>query len=44
MVNKISAEKFYDDLAANYDDVLKDPKCNVQHQYLINIITIKVVF
>ncbi|WP_246844285.1 class I SAM-dependent methyltransferase [Hydrocoleum sp. CS-953] len=31
MVKKISAEEFYDDLAANYDDVLKDPKCNVQH-------------
>ena len=31
MVNKISAEQFYDELAANYDDVLKDPKCNVQH-------------
>ncbi|NES75363.1 MULTISPECIES: class I SAM-dependent methyltransferase [Okeania] len=31
MVNKISAEEFYDELAANYDDVLKDPKCNVQH-------------
>ncbi|NEQ73907.1 MAG: class I SAM-dependent methyltransferase [Okeania sp. SIO2C9] len=31
MVNKISAEEFYDDLAANYDDLLKDPKCNVQH-------------
>lgn len=33
MVNKISAEKFYDDLAANYDDVLKDPKCNAQHPH-----------
>ena len=31
MVNKISAEEFYDELAANYDDVLRDPKCNVQH-------------
>jgi len=31
MTNKISAEEFYDDLAVNYDDVLKDPKCNVQH-------------
>ncbi|NEO56778.1 MAG: class I SAM-dependent methyltransferase [Okeania sp. SIO3B5] len=31
MTNKISAEEFYDELSANYDDVLKDPKCNVQH-------------
>ncbi|WP_192901307.1 MULTISPECIES: hypothetical protein [Okeania] len=48
MVNKISAEEFYDDFAANYDDVVKDPKCNAQHmrqlKYSINIITIKVVF
>ena len=33
MVNKISAEEFYDNLAVNYDDVLKDPKCNAQHVY-----------
>ena len=33
MVNKISAEEFYDDFAPNYDDVLKDPKCNAQHVY-----------
>ncbi|MGB3510733.1 MAG: hypothetical protein WBA93_16165 [Microcoleaceae cyanobacterium] len=33
MVDKISAEEFYDDFAANYDDVLKDPKCNAQHVY-----------
>ena len=33
MVNKISAEEFYDDYAPKYDDVLKDPKCNGQHVY-----------
>nr|WP_293105141.1 class I SAM-dependent methyltransferase [Okeania sp. SIO2F4] len=31
MLNKISPEEFYDNLAANYDDVLKDSKCNVQY-------------
>ena len=31
MVNKISAEEFYNNFAPNYDDVLKDPKCNAQH-------------
>ncbi len=33
MLNKISPEEFYDNLAANYDDVLKDPKCNAQHPH-----------
>ena len=33
MVNKVSAEEFYNNFAANYDDVLKDPKCNAQHVY-----------
>ena len=31
MVDKISPQEFYDDFAANYDDVLKGPKCNAQH-------------
>ena len=32
-MNKISAEKFYDKFAANYDDTLKDQNCNAQHVY-----------
>ncbi len=31
MPKKISAEKFYDGFAAQYDDLLKDPKYNAQH-------------
>ena len=31
MSKKIGAEEFYDKLAANYDDTLKDSKVNAQH-------------
>ncbi|NET02415.1 MAG: class I SAM-dependent methyltransferase [Sphaerospermopsis sp. SIO1G2] len=31
MLKKIGAEEFYDKLAANYDDTLKDSKVNAQH-------------
>ena len=31
MLPKISAEEFYDEFAANYDDLLKDPKFNAQY-------------
>ncbi len=31
MSSKISAENFYNEMAANYDDTLKDPKVNAQH-------------
>ena len=31
MLTKISAEEFYDKLADNYDDTLKDSKVNAQH-------------
>ena len=31
MSKKISAEEFYDGFAAQYDNLLKDPKYNVQH-------------
>ncbi len=31
MSNKITPEQFYNDFAANYDNVLRSPKYNVQH-------------
>lgn len=31
MLPQISAEEFYDKFPSNYDDVLKDPKCNAQY-------------